>query len=68
MRLRADVFRFLEVYKKYVGKPFKNAYLMDRPCPGARESRRIVGEYVLTLEDILSAATLRTLSVSAAAS
>ncbi len=54
MRARADVFRFLEVYKKYVGKPFKNAYLMDSgPCLGARESRRIVGEYVLTLEDIL---------------
>jgi len=51
---RADVFRFFEIYQKYVGKPFENAYVLDSgPCLGARESRRILGEYVLTLEDIV---------------
>jgi hypothetical protein len=33
---------------------FENAYiLMESPLPGSRESRRIVGEYILTEDDIL---------------
>ena len=53
IRAREDVFRFLEVYKKYIGA-FKNAYILDSgPYLGTRESRRIIGEYVLTLDDIV---------------
>jgi hypothetical protein len=53
IRARGDVFRFFEVYKKYIGA-FKNAYVLDSgPYLGTRESRRIIGEYVLTLGDIL---------------
>lgn len=50
---RKDVFRFFEVYKKYISA-FKNAYLLDSgPYLGTRESRRIIGEYILTLDDIV---------------
>ena len=53
IRAREDVFRFFEVYKKYISA-FKNAYVLDSgPYLGTRESRRIIGEYVLTLDDIV---------------
>jgi len=53
IRARKDVFRFLEVYKKHIGA-FKNAYVLDSgPYLGTRESRRIIGKYVLTLDDIV---------------
>ncbi|MCX6033063.1 MAG: FAD-dependent oxidoreductase [Chloroflexi bacterium] len=53
IRGREDVFRFFEVYKKYIGA-FKDAYILDSgPYLGTRESRRIIGEYVLTLDDIV---------------
>jgi hypothetical protein len=53
IRARGDVFRFFEAYKKHVGA-FKNAYVLDSgPYLGTRESRRIIGEYVLTLDDIV---------------
>ena len=35
---------------------FKDSYLINSaPCIGVRESRRIVGEYMMTAEDVLSA-------------
>jgi hypothetical protein len=53
IKAREEIFRFFGVYKKYVGA-FKNAYILDSgPWLGTRESRRIVGEYVLTLDDIV---------------
>jgi len=53
IRGREDVFRFFGVYKKHIGA-FKNAYVLDSgPYLGTRESRRIIGEYVLTLDDIV---------------
>ena len=53
IRGREDVFRFFEVYKKHIGA-FRNAYIFDSgPYLGTRESRRIIGQYVLTLEDIV---------------
>jgi hypothetical protein len=34
---------------------FENAYIiMESPLPGSRESRRIVGEYILTEDDLLA--------------
>jgi len=40
-------------YKKYV-PGFESAYLLDTPAQiGIRETRRIIGEYVLTGEDVL---------------
>ncbi len=49
---REEVFRFFDVYRKYI-PAFRNAYVLDSgPYLGTRESRRIVGEYMLTLEDI----------------
>jgi len=47
-----DMVRFL---KKYV-RGFENAYLMKiGPQIGVRESRRVMGKYVLTAEDVLGA-------------
>lgn len=47
-----DMVRFL---KKYIAG-FENAYLMKiGPHIGIRESRRVMGEYVLTAEDVLEA-------------
>ncbi len=53
VRARGEVFRFFEAYRKRIGA-FRNAYVQDSgPYLGARESRRIVGDYVLTLDDIV---------------
>lgn len=50
---RKQVFRFFEVYKKQIAA-FRNAYVLDSgPYLGTRESRRIIGEYVLTLDDMI---------------
>jgi len=47
-----DMVRFL---KKYI-EGFENAYVMKiGPQIGIRESRRVMGEYVLTAEDVLEA-------------
>ena len=47
-----DMVRFL---KKYV-RGFENSYLMKMGSQiGVRESRRVIGKYVLTAEDVLSA-------------
>ena len=53
IRAREQVFAFFDAYKKNIDA-FKNAYVLDSgPYLGARESRRIIGEYVLTLDDIV---------------
>jgi hypothetical protein len=53
IRAREEVFRFFETYKRSI-EAFKDAYVLDSgPWLGTRESRRIVGEYVLTLDDIV---------------
>jgi hypothetical protein len=53
IRARGEVFRFFDVYRKHIGA-FKDAYVQDSgPSLGTRESRRIIGEYVLTIEDIV---------------
>lgn len=51
---RKQIFEIEKYLKKYV-PGFENAY-MDRVAPflGIRETRRIVGKYILTEEDILS--------------
>ena len=52
IRARAEVFRFFEMYRRHM-PAFRNAWVQESgPFLGARESRRIIGEYVLTLEDI----------------
>jgi hypothetical protein len=51
---RRQAFHALEVYRKYV-PGMEDAYLLSTPATvGTRESRRIVGEYTLTREDILA--------------
>ena len=53
IRARAEVFRFFDVYRKYV-PAFKDAWVQESgPFLGARESRRIIGDYTLTIEDIV---------------
>lgn len=49
---RADAWRMFELWKAELPE-FKDAYFMTSgPVAGARESRRIVGDYMLTVEDI----------------
>lgn len=53
IRGRGEVFRCFEAYRKRL-EAFRDAYVLDSgPYLGTRESRRIVGEYILTLDDIL---------------
>lgn len=52
--LREQVFAFAALLKKYF-TPFKNAYVLQTGCEaGHRESRRLLGEHVLTGEELLS--------------
>ncbi|MDI6783229.1 MAG: FAD-dependent oxidoreductase [bacterium] len=52
---RKKIRRLLEFMRKYF-PGFENAYIVfTAPMVGVRESRRIKGEYILTIEDILSA-------------
>ena len=51
---RRQAFQALEVYRRYV-PGMEKAYLVSTPCTvGTRESRRIVGEYRLTREDLVA--------------
>jgi hypothetical protein len=51
-KMRRDVFRLVELMKEHV-EEFKDCYLTSiATVAGVRESRRIVGEYRLTAEDI----------------
>ncbi len=52
---RQQVYSLIKFIKKYV-KGCKNAYLISTATQiGVRESRKIVGEYILTGEDVLNA-------------
>lgn len=52
MGARSDIEDCIKILKSYVPE-FKNSYILySGPHIGARESRRIIGEYVLTGEDI----------------
>ena len=49
---RADAWKMFELWQEHL-EEFKDAYFMTSgPTAGARESRRIVGDYVLTGEDV----------------
>ena len=49
---RADAWKMFELWRQHL-KEFQDAYFMTSgPTAGARESRRIVGDYVLTGTDI----------------
>jgi len=51
LRCRAATKRLLKFFKKYC-KGFDNAFIMaTAPMPGVRESRRLVGRYVVTVDD-----------------
>jgi hypothetical protein len=52
MRGRQDAWRMFELWQEHLPE-FKDAYFFTSgPVAGARESRRIVGDYVLTGEDV----------------
>ena len=52
IRGRADAWRMFELWKNHLPE-FEDAYFMTSgPVAGARESRRIVGDYVLTGDDV----------------
>ena len=52
IRGRQDAWRMFELWKEHLPE-FERAYFMTSgPVAGARESRRIVGDYVLTGEDV----------------
>lgn len=47
--------QYLAALKEYMPETFKDAYLISTaPALGVRESRRIIGEYTLTVEDYLA--------------
>ena len=51
--LREQVFTLVDFMKKYI-PGFESAHLIDMaPQVGVRETRRILGEYVLTAEDVI---------------
>lgn len=51
--LREQVFSTLKFLKNHI-PGFKNAYLLGTsPCLGIRQSRQIIGEYILRAEDVL---------------
>jgi hypothetical protein len=52
IRGRQDAWTMFELWKKHLSE-FEDAYFMTSgPVAGARESRRIVGDYVLTGDDV----------------
>lgn len=51
--LRRQAFHVLSYLKKKVAG-FKNAYISDIYIPAARESRRLLGNYVITIDDIIN--------------
>ncbi len=55
MFTRKQCWAYLDAFKKFI-PGFENAFLVSTgPKLGVRESRHILGEYVLTKEDVLSA-------------
>ena len=56
MEARAQVQEMVDFLRRHIAG-FENAYL-DHTAPqiGVRESRRVIGEYLLTVEDVLGAA------------
>ena len=49
---RKQVYETIEVYRKYI-PGMEKCYLISTPATiGIRESRRIIGQYVLTVEDV----------------
>lgn len=57
IRGRADAWKMFEIWKKEVPGFENSYYISSGPFIGVRETRRIVGEVVLTEEDILAART-----------
>ena len=54
IRGRQDAWRMFELWKEHLPE-FANSYFFTSgPVAGARESRRIVGDYVLTGDDVVS--------------
>jgi len=51
---REDAWRMFELFKEKLPEFQDSYFLMSGPAVGARESRRIRGEYTLTKDDILS--------------
>ena len=52
---RKEIKEISALFKKYL-KGFEDSFLIDiAPLVGVRETRRIIGEYVLTKKDVLSA-------------
>ncbi|MFV0492740.1 MAG: FAD-dependent oxidoreductase [Pseudorhodobacter sp.] len=50
---RRQVRTYLEVFRRYV-PGYENAFVLDTGCElGLRETRRIRGDYVMTVEDVL---------------
>lgn len=50
---RWEIRRIIEVLKKRGGDDWKDVFLIDTgPCVGVRETRRILGRYYLTREDL----------------
>jgi len=55
IRGRQAILRYLDFCRKYL-PGFENAYIVfTAPLVGVRESRRIIGEYILTADDVLGA-------------
>lgn len=57
LRGRWEIRKTLEVLKQYGGDDWKDAFLIDTgPFVGIRETRRILGRYYLTIEDLKAGA------------
>jgi len=57
IRGRWEIRKTLEVLKQYGGDDWKDAFLIDTgPFVGIRETRRILGRYYLTIEDLKAGA------------
>ncbi|NLG12796.1 MAG: FAD-dependent oxidoreductase [Lentisphaerae bacterium] len=54
LKIRRDTLAIVDFYRKYV-PGYENCYLMETPfAVGVRETRQIIGEYVLTGHDVLN--------------